>query len=285
MVFVLEGLLTVDAGITLLTLTLLEIVLGIDNIVFLAILVGKLPVNKQDEARKIGLALALVARICLLVGVTHLMKLTAPLVTIPLVMVSFTGKDLILLAGGLFLVGKATHEIHEKLEGDDGGDNGDAEDAASSPAKVSEGMIIAQIVAIDVVFSLDSVITAVGIADQLAVMIGAVVIAIGIMMAFAGKVSDFVNNHPSIKMLALSFLILIGVMLVAESFHQAVPKGYVYFAMAFSLMVEVLNMRADSSSAPVLLRSARRLKGQTMDKEGRLVSNRPVEKESIPKFE
>lgn len=250
-----EGLFTADAAITLLTLTLLEIVLGIDNIVFLAILVGKLPHEKQAHARIIGLGLALIARIALLVSITWLMKLVTPLFTVPLVDFSPTGKDLILLAGGLFLIGKATFEIHERLEGET--EHHDKETGVVTPKVVSEGFIIAQIVMIDIVFSLDSVITAVGIAKELLVMILAVIIAIGIMMACAGAVSDFVNSHPSIKMLALSFLILIGVMLVAESTHHAVPKGYVYFAMAFSLGVEMLNIRASRGSTPVVLKAPR----------------------------
>ncbi len=246
-----EGLLSGDALVTLLTLTLLEVVLGIDNVVFLAILVGKLPPERQPRARQIGLGLALFARIGLLTGITWLMRLTTPLFTVPLVDYSPTGKDLILLAGGLFLIAKATYEIHERLEGAEGHQEGGA------PARrVSEGFVIFQIVMIDLVFSLDSVITAVGIAKQLAIMIAAVVIAIGIMLAFSGVVSDFVNRHPSVKILALSFLIMIGVMLVADGTHQHIPRGYAYFAMAFSMAVEFLNMRfrTRSEAPPVELR-------------------------------
>lgn len=246
-----EGLLSPEAFGTLLTLTLLEVVLGIDNVVFLAILVGKLPRERQPRARRIGLLLALGARIALLVGITWLMGLVRPLFTVPLVNFSPTGKDLILLAGGLFLIAKATYEIHERLEGENEKPTG-----PDDVKRVSEGFVIAQIVMIDLVFSLDSVITAVGIANQLSIMITAVVISIGVMLVFAGAVSDFVNEHPSIKMLALSFLILIGVMLVAEGTHQHIPRGYVYFAMAFSLGVEMLNMRA-SRGKPVEFKPSR----------------------------
>ncbi len=247
-----EGLLSGDALVTLLTLTLLEIVLGIDNVVFLAILVGKLPPERQPRARQIGLGLALFARIGLLTGITWLMRLTTPLFTIPVIDFSPTGKDLILLAGGLFLIAKATYEIHERLEGAEG-----AHEGGAPPRQVSEAFVIFQIVMIDLVFSLDSVITAVGIAKQLAIMIAAVVIAIGIMMAFSGAVSDFVNRHPSVKMLALSFLIMIGVMLVADGTHQHIPRGYAYFAMAFSLGVEMLNIRVSRGAVPVELKQTR----------------------------
>lgn len=244
-----EAFLTADGLVTLLTLTLLEVVLGIDNVVFLAILVGKLPRERQARARRIGLGLALGARIVLLLGLTWLMKLTTPLFHVFSLAVS--GKDLILLAGGLFLIGKATYEIHERLEG---GSDEHLPGETSRGVPVSEGFIIVQIVLIDLVFSLDSVITAVGMANQIAIMIAAVVIAIAVMLAFAGAVGDFVNRHPSIKILALSFLILIGVMLVAEATHQHIPRGYVYFAMAFSLGVEMLNMRASRGRKPVHLK-------------------------------
>lgn len=222
--------------ISLLTLTALEVVLGIDNVIFISILAGKLPPEQQDKARKTGLILAMVMRILLLLSISWLMKLTAPLFTLPLVDHAMSGKDLIILFGGLFLIGKSVFEIHEKLEGEDG-------HATSGMKTATFQSVVIQILILDVVFSLDSVITAVGMADYLAVMVAAVVIAMGIMLWSAKSISDFVNRHPTLKMLALSFLILIGVMLVAEGFHQHIPKGYIYFAMAFAFMVEMLNLR------------------------------------------
>ncbi len=222
--------------ISLLTLTALEVVLGIDNIIFISILAGKLPPDQQDKARKVGLILAMVMRILLLMSISWLMKLTAPLFTLPIVDHAMSGKDLIILFGGLFLIGKSVFEIHEKLEGEDG-------HATSGMKTATFQSVVIQILILDVVFSLDSVITAVGMADYLAVMVAAVVIAMGIMLWSAKSISDFVNRHPTLKMLALSFLILIGVMLVAEGFHQHIPKGYIYFAMAFAFMVEMLNLR------------------------------------------
>lgn len=222
--------------ISLLTLTALEVVLGIDNIIFISILAGKLPPEQQDKARKTGLMLALVTRILLLMSISWLMGLTKPWFTLPLLDHAFSGKDLILLIGGLFLIGKSVMEIHEKLEGDDG-------HATASLRRVTFQAVIVQILLLDVVFSLDSVITAVGMADVLGVMIAAVVIAMGIMLWAAKDISDFVNRHPTLKMLALSFLILIGVMLVGESMGQHIPKGYIYFAMAFAFGVEMLNLK------------------------------------------
>jgi predicted tellurium resistance membrane protein TerC len=228
-------LLTTESLIALLTLTSLEIVLGIDNIVFISILVGKLPVAEQPRARRIGLLLAMGMRIALLLAISWVMGLTRPLFT--LMDHSFAGRDLILLFGGLFLVAKATWEIHDKLEG--------ASHATGDKPreKASYGAILVQIVLLDIVFSLDSVITAVGMAKQVEIMIAAVVIAVGVMMAFAGAIADFIDRHPTMKMLALSFLLLIGVILVADGFGQHVSKGYIYFAMSFSLFVEVLNIR------------------------------------------
>ncbi|HLP03453.1 MAG TPA: TerC family protein [Opitutaceae bacterium] len=231
--------------ISLLTLTGLEIVLGIDNVIFISILAGKLPREQQSKARKTGLALALITRVLLLCAIAWLAKLTAPLFAVFGHGVS--GRDLILLAGGLFLIAKSTFEIHEKLEGEDG---------AKTGGKVASfASIVVQIMLLDVVFSLDSVITAVGMAQHLWVMITAVVLAIGVMLFFAGAISDFVHRHPTLKMLALSFLLLIGVALVAESMHQAIPKGYLYFAMAFSFGVEMLNLRlrAKEPAKPVEL--------------------------------
>jgi len=237
-----------EAWIALGTLTTLEIVLGIDNIVFISILTGKLPEAQQPRARTIGLALAMGMRIILLFAIAWVIGLTAPLVEI--LGEEISGRDLILFFGGVFLIGKATHEIHGKLEGD-------AHHATEKRAAVSFASVLVQIALLDMVFSLDSVITAVGMAEDIAVMVIAVVIAIGVMMIFATPISNFVHRHPTVKMLALSFLILIGVVLVAEGFDQHIPKGYIYSAMAFSLIVEMLNLRAKAKKAgpkPVELR-------------------------------
>jgi predicted tellurium resistance membrane protein TerC len=236
-----EHLLTSESLIALLTLTGLEIVLGIDNIVFISILVGKLPAAERGSARRLGLLLAMGMRILLLLAISWVIELTTPLFA--LMDHTFTGRDLVLLSGGLFLVAKATWEIHDKLEGEAHGPSG-ARAAASFAA------IQAQIVLLDIVFSLDSVITAVGMAKHIEIMISAVVIAVGVMMAFAGTISAFIERHPTFKMLALSFLLLIGVVLVADGFGQHVSKGYIYFAMAFSLFVEILNIRIRRAAAP-----------------------------------
>jgi predicted tellurium resistance membrane protein TerC len=217
----------------LVTLTALEIVLGIDNIIFISIQASKLPEEKQEKARLIGLGLAMFIRIALLFSLTWLMGLTAPIFTV--FGNEISGRDLILLFGGLFLLWKSTMEIHEKLEGD--------EAISSARVGVTFGAVIVQILLLDIVFSLDSIITALGMANQLAVMIAAVVIAVGFMMLFSGKISAFVEKHPTIKMLALSFLLLIGVALIGDSLDMHIPKGYIYFAMAFSVMVEMLNLR------------------------------------------
>lgn len=222
-----------EAWIALGALTLLEIVLGIDNIVFISILSNKLPEDQQPLARRVGLAIALVGRVLLLLSISWIMTLTTPLFDVLNHAVS--GRDLILLSGGLFLIGKATTEIHDKLEGEDG-------DASTVTTATFSG-VIAQIFLLDLVFSLDSVITAVGMADDVEVMIIAVTIAIIIMMVSADSISDFIAAHPTVKMLALSFLLLIGVTLVAEGLDQHIPKGYIYSAMAFSLLVEMLNLR------------------------------------------
>jgi predicted tellurium resistance membrane protein TerC len=232
--------------ISLVTLTALEIVLGIDNIIFISILAGKLPKEQQAKARQTGLMLALVTRIALLCSISWVMGLTKVLFKMPLLNVDVTGKSLILLIGGLFLIWKSTHEIHEKLEGDDG-------HATEGRKVASFKAAIVQILLLDIVFSLDSVITAVGMVKEIWVMIAAVVIALGVMLAFAGSISDFVNRHPTLKMLALSFLILIGVMLVAESLDHHIPKGYIYFAMAFAFGVEILNLRVRTKTKPVEL--------------------------------
>ena len=222
-----------NAWIALLTLTALEIVLGIDNIVFITILAGRLPPCDQHRARQLGLAAAMISRILLLLSISWIMGLTQPLITIA--GNGLSGRDLILLVGGMFLIWKATREIHEKVE--------DEEDHDTRPAKVSFAGVIFQIMLLDIVFSLDSVITAVGMADDIGVMISAVMISVGIMMFAAGSVGDFVQRHPTVKMLALAFLILIGTNLMAEGWHFHIPKGYVYFAMAFSVFVEMLNLR------------------------------------------
>ncbi len=235
-----------DIWISLLTLTLLEIVLGIDNVIFISILAGKLPQEQQKKARQTGLMLALVTRILLLCSISWVMSLTKVLFTLPVLNAGITGKSLILFAGGLFLIGKSVMEIHEKLEGADG-------HATSNLGKVSFRSVIIQILLLDIVFSLDSVITAVGMANQLWVMITAVIIALGVMLAFAGTISDFVNKHPTLKMLALSFLILIGVMLVGESLGHHIPKGYIYFSMAFAFGVEMLNLKLRAKAKPVEL--------------------------------
>ena len=240
-----EGIFTANAIIALITLTVLEIVLGVDNVIFISILAGKLPEEQQDRARKVGLLAAMGMRILLLFSLAWIVRLTEPLFTI--LERGISGRDLILLGGGLFLLAKATREIHEKLEGEEG----------EVTAKVAPtfGAVIGQIMLLDIVFSLDSVITAVGMADQLWVMVLAVMIAVGIMMVSAASISRFVNEHPTVKVLALSFLLLIGVSLMAEGLGTHIPKGYIYFAMAFSVFVEMINLRAarKRKAAPVKL--------------------------------
>ena len=218
----------------LVTLSALEIVLGIDNIIFISIQAGKLPVHQQEKARLVGLGLAMFIRIALLFSLTWLMGLTSPLFS--LLCNEISGRDLILISGGLFLIWKSTMEIHEKLEGGKEGFD-------TSRAGATFGAVIVQILLLDIVFSLDSIITALGMASQLAVMVAAVVIAVGFMMLFSGRISAFVERHPTIKMLALSFLLLIGVALIGDGLDMHIPKGYIYFAMAFSVMVEMLNLR------------------------------------------
>ncbi len=225
---------TFDNAIAFATLTALEIVLGIDNIVLLAILSGKLPAEQRSRARGLGLALAMIMRIVMLLALGWIMRLTEPLFTI--VGRGISGRDLILLLGGLFLIAKATYEIHHKLE------EPDPLEQTTGRSK-SFQVVVVQIIALDLVFSLDSVITAIGMARHIAVMIAAVVIAVATMMVFAGKVSSFIEHHPTLKMLALSFMLLIGVVLVADGLGQHIQKGYIYFAMAFSLVVEILNIR------------------------------------------
>ena len=242
----LEWLLDPQIWAALVTLTVLEIVLGIDNIIFIAILVDKLPAKQQPAARTLGLALAMLTRIALLFSLTWVMQLTEPLLQI--FHQEISGRDLILLSGGLFLLGKSTLEIHDKLEGEVG--------HASTRVKSSFISIIIQIMLLDIVFSLDSVITAIGMANHLAVMVTAVVIAVIFMMFFAAAIGDFVNHHPTVKILALSFLLLIGIALVGEGLDMHIPKGYIYFAMAFSVLVEFLNMKVRKSATPLQLRQA-----------------------------
>ena len=219
--------------IAFVTLTALELVLGIDNIVFISILAGKLREDQQKKARTVGLALAMLMRIGLLFSLSWIIGLTKPLFTV--LGQEISGRDLVLISGGLFLLAKSTHEIHQKLEGDEG--------SASVRVKPSFTSVIVQILLLDIVFSLDSVITAVGMVDEIWIMIAAVVVAVAFMMVFSGPISNFVDRHPTVKMLALSFLLLIGVTLLAEGFNQHISKGYIYFAMAFSVFVEMLNLR------------------------------------------
>ena len=236
-----------QAWIALATLTALELVLGIDNIVFISILVDKLPKEQQTRARRIGLFMAMFMRIGLLLVLSWIIGLTAPLFTV--VGQAISGRDLILIAGGLFLIWKSTGEIHQSLEGEEG--------HTAATVKATFAAVIAQIMIVDMVFSLDSIITAVGMVDQLEVMIAAVVASVGLMMVFAGAIGRFVSEHPTIKMLALAFLVVVGVVLIAEGFDQHVPKGYVYFAMAFSVGVEMLNIRMRRRSRrPARLKSA-----------------------------
>jgi predicted tellurium resistance membrane protein TerC len=231
-----------NAWVSLLTLTVLEIVLGIDNIIFISILSGRLPAKDQPRARTFGLMGAFVTRVMLLLSITWVMGLTQPFFT--LLDHPFSGRDLILLAGGLFLIGKATMEIHDKLEGET------EEEEAKARLTRSLWKTIVQIMIIDIVFSLDSVITAVGMADQVSIMIAANVIALGVMLFAARPISDFVDRHPTVKMLALAFLVLIGTNLVAEGVGQHISKGYTYVAMAFSVLVEMLNIKARARSEP-----------------------------------
>jgi predicted tellurium resistance membrane protein TerC len=240
-----DAFLTADGLVALVTLSVLEVVLGIDNVIFISILAGKLPPEKQERARRIGLMAAMGMRILLLMSIAWIVRLTQPLFTLPVVDHPVSGRDLILIIGGLFLLFKATREIHDKLEGEEGHVN----------ARVAPTMsaVITQIMLLDIVFSLDSVITAVGMADELSIMVAAVVIAVAIMMFAAGPVSAFVDAHPTVKVLALSFLLLIGCSLVAEGFGVHIPKGYVYFAMGFSVFVEVINLRASKKGKAVKL--------------------------------
>ncbi len=233
-----------ETWIALVTLTSLEIVLGVDNVIFISILAGKLPPAQQPRARRLGLFLAMFMRIGLLFSLSWLIRLTAPLFSV--FGHDFSGRDLILLVGGLFLIAKATYEIHDKLEGEEG--------HHSARIVTSFASVIVQVMLLDIVFSLDSVITAVGMANDLGVMVAAVVLAVGVMMVSADVISRFVDHHPTVKILALSFLLLIGVSLMADGMDHHIPKGYIYFAMAFSVFVETLNLRVRNPVKPVELR-------------------------------
>lgn len=245
-----EILLNPEIWIALVTLTVLEIVLGIDNVIFISILADKLPEEKQALARRVGLGLAMIMRVVLLLFLFVIIRLTEPLFTV--IGQEISGRDLILIGGGLFLLGKSTFEIHDKLEGDEG--------HGSAKARATFGGVIVQIVLLDIIFSLDSVITAVGMVDEIGVMIAAVIIAVGVMMVSAEAISGFVNRHPTVKMLALSFLLLVGFALLLEGFGQHVPKGYIYFAMGFAVFVEMLNLRIrrhrEARGEPVHLRQS-----------------------------
>jgi predicted tellurium resistance membrane protein TerC len=237
-----------EIWIALVTLTVLEIVLGVDNIIFISILSSKLKKTDQPRARQLGLALAMVMRILLLLSLTWVMRLTTPFFAV--FGQAISGRDLILIVGGLFLLAKSTFEIHEKLEGEEG--------QASAQVRATFAGVLVQIMLLDIVFSLDSVITAVGMARHIGVMVAAIVIAVGVMMVSATPIAEFVDRHPTVKMLALSFLLLIGFSLVAEGFDQHIPKGYIYFAMAFSVFVEMINLRVRARAKPVHLRQAYR---------------------------
>jgi predicted tellurium resistance membrane protein TerC len=240
-----DAFLTSEGLLALVTLTFLEIVLGVDNVIFISILSGKLRHEEQARARRTGLIAAMMMRILLLLSISWIVRLTAPLFTV--LGYEISGRDLILLGGGLFLIGKATLEIHERLEGEHGHE--------STRVAPSFSAVIVQIMLLDIVFSLDSVITAVGMADDISIMVTAVVLSVGIMMFSAGPISEYVTAHPTIKVLALSFLLLIGMSLIGDGLDMHIPKGYVYFAMGFSVFVEMINLRVrDSASAPVKLR-------------------------------
>lgn len=236
-----------DTWFALLTLTALEIVLGVDNIIFIAILVSRLPAHQQAKGRNLGLGLAMLTRIALLFSITLIMKLTEPFFSI--FSRGISGRDIILISGGLFLLGKATLEVHNSLEGEEYDKKKDV------PKNVSFLSVIIQIMVLDIVFSLDSVITAVGLSDHFEIMVTAIVISVGVMIFLAKSISDFVETHPTLKILALSFLMLVGVALTGEGFHFHIPKGYIYFAMAFSVMVELLNMKLRKKISPVKLRN------------------------------
>jgi predicted tellurium resistance membrane protein TerC len=269
---------TEPAGwIALLTLVALELVLGVDNVIFISILAGKLPHEDQQRARTTGIMLAVITRVLLLLSLSWVISLEEALFTLPYFNIGISGRDLILLAGGLFLLWKSTHEIHDKLEGKEG--------HASARVAATFTSVIIQIMLLDIVFSLDSVITAVGMVDELAIMIIAVIVAAGVMVFTAGPIGEFVEKHPTIKILALSFLLLIGFTLIVEGLHQHIPKGYVYFAMGFSVFVEMLNLRLrDKHVKPVNLREPYRAESLELQPAAVAVKVSPVKKpKSKPK--
>ncbi len=239
-----ESLANPEIWIALATLTALELVLGIDNIIFISILAGKLPEHQRDKARKLGIAMAAITRLALLFAIAWIIGLTAPLFTV--LGNEFSWRDVILVGGGLFLIGKATHEIHQKLEGE-------SQEVGMGAAGATFMGVIVQIMLLDVVFSLDSIITAVGMVEERWVMVTAILVSIGFMIAFARPISEFVERHPTVKVLALSFLMMIGLVLIADGFGQHIPKGYIYAAMAFSVFVEMINLRVRAASTPVKL--------------------------------
>ena len=239
-----DALFTSSGLVALVTLTFLEIVLGVDNVIFISILSSKLPEPKQAPARRIGLLAAMGMRILLLLSIVWIIRLTAPLFTV--LGRAISGRDIILMGGGLFLLAKATTEIHERLEGEEG--------QKTARVRPSFAAVITQIAMLDIVFSLDSVITAVGMAEDIIIMVTAVILAVGVMMFSAGPISAFVNRHPTVKVLALSFLLLIGISLVGEGLGMHIPKGYIYFAMGFSVLVELINLRVRRAAAPIHLR-------------------------------
>lgn len=235
--------------VAFITLVALELILGVDNVIFISILAGKLPENQQSKARRTGLALALGSRLLLLLSLSWLIGLTEPIINVNSLSLHMSGRDLILVIGGIFLVGKATHEIHDKLEGEEG--------HASAKVQATFTSVMVQVLLLDVVFSLDSVITAVGMVDELVIMVAAMVIAAVVMIVSADPIGNFVESHPTVKVLALSFLLLIGFTLIVEGFHQHIPKGYIYFAMGFSVLVEALNLRMKKAKRdPITLHMA-----------------------------
>jgi predicted tellurium resistance membrane protein TerC len=263
----------------LVTLVILELVLGVDNVIFISILAGKLPVEQRDRARMTGIAMAVITRVLLLLSLSWIIRLEKPLFTLPVINIGISGRDLILLVGGLFLLWKSVHEIHDRLEGEEG--------HASAKIRGAFWSVIIQIMLLDIVFSLDSVITAVGMANELMIMIIAVIVAAGVMIFASGPIGNFVERHPTVKMLALSFLLLIGFTLVAEGLHQHIPKGYIYFAMGFSVLVELLNLRLRTGAAhPVNLREPyaveRKLTPAPVAVQAK-VEPRPMPRQSKPK--
>jgi predicted tellurium resistance membrane protein TerC len=262
-----------EAWVALVTLIVLELVLGVDNVIFISILAGKLPVEDRDRARMTGISMAVITRILLLLSLSWIISLEEPFFTLPLLNVGISGHDLILLVGGLFLMWKSVHEIHDKLEGVEG--------QASAKVAGAFWSVIVQIMLLDIVFSLDSVITAVGMANELMIMIIAVIVAAGVMIFASGPIAHFVEKHPTIKMLALSFLLLIGFTLIVEGLHQHIPKGYIYFAMGFSVLVEMLNLRLrEKATHPVNLREAYVMENAPAAVP---VQTKPIVKKSKPK--